>query len=138
MRRTRNAKIVATLGNTPDAVCCALRRITGVLGVPVTVSYTSSGYTSLRAARERPEAPILSLTPHLSTARRLAPVWGLHSVVTKNVATVDEMTETACRIAVSERFAAPGQTLVIAAGVPFGKRGATNLIRVATVEPEHQ
>ena len=35
---------------------------------------------ALRAARERPEAPILSLTPNIATARRLALVWGAHAV----------------------------------------------------------
>ena len=54
-----------------EAVCCAMRRTVALLQAAAIVCYTTSGHTSLRAARERPEAPILSLTPDLAVARRL-------------------------------------------------------------------
>ncbi|HCP55674.1 MAG TPA: pyruvate kinase, partial [Pseudomonas sp.] len=46
-----------------DAISCAIRRISGILPVAALVNYTESGASSLRASRERPKAPILSLTP---------------------------------------------------------------------------
>ena len=52
----------------PDAIFCAMRRVAGLLRLAATVTYTSSGYSSLRAARERPAAPIVSLTPDIRTA----------------------------------------------------------------------
>ena len=58
-----------------EAVCCAMRRTVALLQAAAIVCYTTSGHTSLRAARERPEAPILSLTPDLAVARRLALAW---------------------------------------------------------------
>jgi len=97
------------------------------------VCYTSSGHTSLRVARERPEAPVLSLTPHLRVARRMALAWGIHSVHIEDVADVDQMTAKACAVACQEGFAQGGQTLVVIAGVPFGTPGTTNLMRIATV-----
>ena len=63
-----------------DVICDALRRSAAILPVAALVTYTASGTTALRAARERPAAPILSLTPDLPTARRLALVWGTHAV----------------------------------------------------------
>jgi pyruvate kinase len=117
----------------PDAVCCAMRQVAGLLQVAATVTYTSSGYTSLRAARERPEAPILSLTPDMRTARRLALAWGVHSVHTRDVKDVTEMTDNALDAARREEFAKPGDTLVIIAGVPFAVAGNTNLLRIAQV-----
>jgi pyruvate kinase len=120
-----------------DAICCALRRTAGIIPVAAMVTYTSSGATSLRAARERPVAPILSLTPHLSTARRLALVWGVHSVQTKELERVREMTEYASRAAVEEGFAKTGDAIVIAAGLPFGVKGTTNLLHITRIgEPE--
>jgi pyruvate kinase len=117
----------------PDAICCAMRQVTGLLSVAATVAYTSSGSTSLRAARERPEAPILSLTPDLRTARRLALAWGVHSVHTQDVKDVTEMTEKALEAARREEFAKPGDILVIIAGMPFAVPGNTNLLRIAQV-----
>ena len=55
--------------------------------------------TALRVARERPEAPIIGLTPHLDTARRLAVVWGVHAVVVPEVHSMTEAVNRAARIA---------------------------------------
>lgn len=116
-----------------DAICDALHGIVHTLPVAATVTYTSSGFSTLRAARERPEAPILSLTPSVDTARRLSLVWGIHSVQTPNIQRVQEMVDRACEIAVRESFAAVGDTVVIMAGMPFGISGTTNMLRIAQV-----
>ncbi len=118
---------------TADAISDAMRRIAQTLSVAVAVTYTKSGSSSLRAARERPDSPILSLTPDLTTARRLALVWGVHSVLSEDVDHVEEMVDRACRTAVTEGFANAGERLVIMAGMPFGVSGTTNLLRIARV-----
>jgi pyruvate kinase len=115
-----------------DAVCSAMRCAVSMLHAAAIVCYTRSGHTSLRAARERPESPVLSLTPLLSTARRLALVWGSHSVQIDGVTDVNEMTAVACEVARREGFAAAGQIIVAIAGMPFGIAGTTNLMRIAT------
>ena len=117
-----------------DAVGLAMRNVVDLLGAAATVAYTSSGYSALRMARERPEAPIIGMTPKLGTARKLSLVWGVHPVLTHDVAAVSEMTEFACRTAVREGLARTGQTIVIAAGMPFGTPGTTNLLRIAQIE----
>ena len=116
-----------------EAVVCAMRRAVSLLHAAAIVCYTSSGHTSLRAARERPESPVLSLTPKLQTARRLALVWGVHSVHIADVASAEQMTEVARQIALRDRFAEAGQFIVAIAGMPFGTPGTTNLMRIATV-----
>ncbi len=120
-------------GDVAEAVCCAMRRAVSLLQAAAIVCYTSSGHTSLRAARERPESPVLSLTPNITTARRLALVWGVHSVHIEDVSDVGQMTEIASEIARREHFAQSGQTIVAIAGMPFGTPGTTNLMRIATV-----
>jgi pyruvate kinase len=115
-----------------DAVCSAVRCAVAMLHAAAIVCYTRTGHTSLRAARERPESPVLSLTPIEATARRLALVWGIHSVRIDGVTDVNEMTAVACEIARREGFAVPGQFIVALAGMPFGSAGTTNLMRIAT------
>jgi len=120
-----------------DAICNALQSITGILSSSATVTYTTSGSTSLRAARERPGAPILSITPEVSTARYLAMAWGVHAVVL-DVANEDAdllgVIEAAKDIAVQEEFASSGQAIIVAAGIPFGVSGTTNSLHVGTIE----
>jgi pyruvate kinase len=84
-------------------------------------------------ARERPEAPIICLTPHTATARRMAVVWGLHAMVAADAHSMTEAVTRAIRIAQTEGFAEHGDEIVVAAGVPFGHSGTTNSLRVATV-----
>lgn len=118
-------------GDVAEAICCAMRRAVALLPAVAIVSYTSSGHTSLRASRERPESPVLSLTPSMATARRLALAWGVHSVQIDGVGDVNEMTDVACQVARSEGFAEAGQTIVAIAGMPFGTPGTSNLLRIA-------
>jgi len=135
-RNLIDAQHVEPLPNRGDAICAALRSVTQIVGAMATITYTTSGHTSLRAARERPAAPILSITPRLSTARRLALAWGVHTTVSPDVWNVDEMVAAACRIALREGFAQVGDQVAIAAGMPFGKPGSTNLLRIAEVWPQ--
>lgn len=116
-----------------DAISCAIRRISSILPVAALVNYTESGASSLRASRERPKAPILSLTPSLNTARRLSVAWGVYSVVNERLGKVEEVTGTALEIAQARGMAQRGDTLVITAGEPFGQPGSTNSLRIETL-----
>ena len=127
------ASHTAAAANTPDAICCALRRVAGLLEPAATVAYTSSGFSALRASRERPVAPILALTPQPATARRLALVWGVHAVPFEEVHDVAEMVEHAARAASTLGFGCAGDAVVVIAGLPFGQRGSTNLLHVARI-----
>jgi pyruvate kinase len=119
-----------------DTITSAARQIAETLGLSAIVCYTSSGSTGIRASRERPGVPIIALSPVRKTARRLSLVWGLHCVVTEDAHNIDEMVDRACGIAFGEGFAAPGQRVIITAGVPFGTPGATNLLRIAFIAPD--
>ena len=97
------------------------------------VTYTNTGSTTLRAARERPDVRILCLTPNLDTARRMTLAWGVHPVQTEDAHNFADMVARAVRVARQQRIANPGERLVITAGVPFGTPGATNILRIAYV-----
>ena len=117
-----------------DAISAAACQVARLVGAAAIVSYTTSGATALRAARERPEAPILVLTSNLGTARRLAILWGAHCVHTSDVKNFSDMVQKAVRIAHREKIGQIGQRVVITAGVPFGTPGATNTLRVAWID----
>ena len=113
-----------------DAISCAIRRISNILPVAVLVNYSESGSSTLRAARERPRAPILNLTPNQSTARRLSVAWGVYSIVNDRLHKVEDITSTALAHVRDQGMAEPGDTVVIIAGMPFGQLGSTNSLRI--------
>lgn len=116
-----------------DAIASAARQVGHTIKASAIVTYTSSGFSALRVARERPDVPILGLTLRASTARRLALAWGIHMVHTRtDIKNVAEMVEVATQVAAQD-FAKRGGQIVIVAGVPFGAEGTTNMLRVARV-----
>jgi pyruvate kinase len=117
-----------------DAITAAARQVAETIEAAAIVTYTTSGSTTLRAARERPEVPVLCLTSKLETARRLTLSFGVHAVHTADVKTPDEMVKKAVEIARADGIARIGQRVVITAGVPFGQPGNTNLLRIAVIE----
>ncbi|MFP5077213.1 pyruvate kinase [Rhizobium sp. YIM 134829] len=116
-----------------DAISLAAHQIAETLRLSAIVCYTASGNTGLRTARERPQVPILALSPVIQTARRLSVVWGTHCVVTSDATDLDDMVNRACRIVASEGFGKPGDRIIISAGVPLGTPGATNMLRIAYI-----
>ncbi len=121
-----------------DAISLAARQIAETLRLSAIVTYTSSGTTGLRASRERPNVPIIALSPIVQTARRLSICWGMHCVVTHDATDLDDMVNRACRIVVSEGFGKPGDRIIISAGVPLGTPGATNMLRIAYIGSDGQ
>ncbi len=117
----------------PDAISLAAREIAETLKLSAIVTYTASGNTGLRAARERPQVPIIALSPIVSTARRLSLLWGTHCVVSPDATDLDDMVDRACRIAREEQFGGAGDRIIITAGVPLRTPGATNMLRIAYI-----
>lgn len=113
-----------------DTICQALRHAAASLPATALVTYTSSGSTSLRAARERPPAPILCLTPDQGVARQMTLLWGTQPMVTAQLSRVSDIVTFACEAATTAGLAGPGDIIAIAAGMPFGVSGATNLLRI--------
>jgi len=123
---------------TEDAISAAARQAAGTLNAKAIVTFTTSGATALRAARERPTSPILVMTPNRAIARRLSLAWGLHTVITKDVDSFEEMLAKSKRMAVRHGFGAEGDRIVITAGVPFGTPGATNVMHIAWISAGDQ
>jgi pyruvate kinase len=119
-----------------DAIAAAARQIAETLDLAAIICWTSSGSTGLRVARERSTSPIVAISPKLSTGRWLSLVWGVHCIVAEDAHDLDDMVERACRLACKDGIAAPGQRVIIVAGVPLGTPGATNMLRIAFVAPE--
>lgn len=118
----------------PHAVASATATLAEAVQASAIVTYTTSGTTTARVARKRPAVPILALTPHLATARRLCLMWGAHSVHTDDVDSYEEMTTKAADCAVQEEFARSSDLIVTTAGIPFQMAGNTNNIRVIQIQ----
>ena len=123
----------ATEETPPHAVAAAAADLAEAIQAPVIVAFTSSGTTAARIARKRPVLPILAITPNISISRRLRLLWGVQGFHTKALHGYDAMIAHATETARREQFAQPGNVIVVVFGIPFGKAGTTNNLRVVEV-----
>ena len=77
---------------------------------------------------------MLAVVTEQPVARRLALAWGVHAVHAEDAKTMTEAVTKAARLAREEGFAKTGDTVVVAAGIPFGQAGTTNSLRVTAVK----
>ncbi|MBE7212948.1 MAG: pyruvate kinase, partial [Gluconacetobacter diazotrophicus] len=125
-------------GTTADAIADAAQQVAQSIGAAAIVAYTLSGRSAVRISRERPPCTVLGLCANLPAARRLAAVWGVQSLVVGEhdpAETMAHVVEAAVDLTREAGLARAGDLLVIAAGVPFGRAGTTNTLRVAKVDP---
>ncbi|HWA22922.1 MAG TPA: pyruvate kinase [Caulobacterales bacterium] len=119
---------------TADAISLSAREIAGVLNCATVAAYTSTGSTALRISRERPRCGVMGLSPLLSTARRLCLAWGVRSVVTPDATQLEDMVEAAVATARKLNVAKTGDRIVVVAGIPPGRAGKTNTIRIVRLD----
>jgi len=117
----------------PHAVAAAAADLAQAIGAAAIVAFTSSGTTAARIARKRPEVAILAATPDEKVSRQLCLMWGAHSVRSEDIGSYEEMVRRAVRHATEEDFARPNDLIVVVAGVPFGRAGTTNNLRVVQI-----
>jgi pyruvate kinase len=119
--------------SAPHAVAAAAAGLAEAIGAKAIVGFTSSGTTVARISRKRPSLPILAITPELGVARRMALMWGAHSVASEDIHSYEEMVTIAEATVRSEDFARQGDLVVVVAGIPFGQSGSTNNLRVIRI-----
>lgn len=123
--------------NESDAITCAAREASYILNnVAAIATYTTTGTTTLRAAKERPCHPIVAVTPDIKVARKLAIVWGIYSfaIQSKDFEEFSDVKETILEIVKENGIAKSGENIVITAGYPINSKGRTNIMHTALVE----
>ncbi|NWG03208.1 MAG: pyruvate kinase [Syntrophaceae bacterium] len=120
--------------NLQQAITYAASLLAQDVEAKVITTPTESGSTARWVSRLRPKQPILALSRHLSTVRRLNLCWGVYPILVSEWKDTDEMLERSKRIPKELGMASTGDRIVIIAGVPISIRGTTNLIKVEIVE----
>jgi pyruvate kinase len=115
------------------AIAASASNLAEAIGAKAIVAFTSTGKTAERVSRERPEAPVIAVVPNERVAARAAPLWGVSAAV--DLLSFDEQSLDATLnrvLKASHIEVAAGEPVVIVAGLPFGRPGSTNLVRVWT------
>jgi pyruvate kinase len=122
-----------TAMSTEFAIAAASNAAVSMLGAPVLIVFTKSGFSARVVASHRPSVPILVLTDVPKTFRQMALIWGVIPELVPHCNTYDEMVRLALTAVRRRELARPGDRVVVTAGVPFDVPGTTNLLKVETV-----
>ncbi|MFB9760052.1 pyruvate kinase [Ectobacillus funiculus] len=117
-----------------DAICQSVAHTALSLDVVAIVAPTESGHTAKMISKYRPKSPIIAVSADDRVCRKLALVWGVQAYLAQDpVYSTDEMLEGAIQASKDTGIVKSGDTVVIAAGVPIGETGTTNLMKVHVV-----
>ena len=119
--------------NTAEAIARAAFSVAEIIESNCLVTFSKSGRSIVRVSRMRPDVTLLGLTSDVKVARQNALTWGTLMDVVDDVSTSTEMVDRACRIVKKYNIVPAGSQIIITAGVPFGRVGSTNLMRIATI-----
>lgn len=106
------------------------------LNAKAIISSTVTGHTARVVSKYRPKSPIIAVTTQERTMRQLALVWGVTPVHGLEASSTDELLETALKGGKASGLVAGGDLVVITAGIPLGRSGSTNLVKVSQIPNE--
>jgi pyruvate kinase len=117
----------------PEAIADAAADAARVLRARAIVAFTQSGFSARLISQERPDVPIIALTPFVEVQRRLALSWGVSSRLIRKVETTDEMLEEIEATLLGDGSVRPDDVLIIISGSPMWVTGTTNLLKLHRV-----
>jgi pyruvate kinase len=120
-------------GHVGSAIAHAAASSADELGARVIIAFTESGTTALRCSKARPKVPIIAASPHPEVLRRTALYAGVVPLLVSPGRDTDQMVSNATAAALEGGFVRRGDRVVVVAGVPVGRAGQTNLLKVEVV-----
>jgi pyruvate kinase len=103
------------------------------VGAKYLVTFTQSGDSARRLSRLRAGIPVLAFTPLESTRAELTLSWGIETLLVPMVSHTDDMIRQVDKALTESGRISEGERVVIIAGSPPGRAGATNMLRVRKI-----
>ena len=118
-----------------DVLARSARYLARDLGASAVVAATESGYTALKAAKYRPDVPVIATTPDEGVRRRLVLSWGTtarYAPFTGPGEGADRVIHNAVQAAVDAGVVEGGDTVVVLAGLmtELERANTTNMLKI--------
>ena len=116
-----------------DSISNSVVDVARDVNAKVIIALTESGFTARMISRYKPDQPIAVMTPNKKTVNKVLLSFGCQPFIVKPFKYVSEVIDQVKDFVIKNKYAKKGDKIVIAAGVPFGKVGGTNMIMVQIV-----
>ena len=101
--------------------------------VKAIIAFSNSGKTAKLVSSARPRSKIITISPNINISRQISLLWGVQSVKSRDASNWKDMMKISREIIKKEKFIKKRDLVIITAGLPFGKAGMTNMIRLYKV-----
>jgi pyruvate kinase len=101
--------------------------------VKAIIVFSNSGKSAKLVSAMRPVAKILTISPNINVSRQLSLLWGVQSINSRDAHGWRDMMSISKEIIKKIKFIQKNDFVIITAGLPFGKAGMTNMIRLFKV-----
>ncbi|MDY3947685.1 MAG: pyruvate kinase [Ezakiella sp.] len=118
--------------NTTNAIAEATWRVAKDLNAKSIITATNSGRTSRAISKYKPSQMIVAITESESVQRKLAMEWGVYPIVIKDTKDIDDLFNKGVEL-LKGKYLKEGDLVVLTAGLPFGKSGSTNMLKVEII-----
>ncbi len=112
----------------------SIRRTVDIDDIKAIAAFSETGRCAVNVSNSRTKATIFAFTPNLKTARKLALVWGIKSILVDEIFTFAQMTQIVQNKL--KEVSLEYDKVAIVAGLPFRASGQTNLIHVYKIEKD--
>jgi pyruvate kinase len=129
----RERQIWREPGEVGSAIAHAAAASADELHAQVIIAFTESGTTALRCSKARPRVPVIAASPHPDVLRKTALYAGVIPLLVSPGRDTDEMVSNATAAAARSGLVRSGDRVVVVAGVPVGRPGQTNLLKVEVI-----
>lgn len=104
------------------------------LGANAIITASSSGITPRAISKFKPSIPIIAIAYSHHVMRKLSLEWDVYPVLAPPILSTDNMFNVCSEVAKDAGFVKTGDLAILTAGIPIGKAGSTNLLKVQTIE----
>jgi pyruvate kinase len=101
--------------------------------VKAIIVFSNSGKSAKLVSAMRPAAKILTISPNINVSRQVSLLWGVQSINSRDANGWKDMMSISKEIIKKLKFIKKDDFIIITAGLPFGKAGMTNMIRLYKV-----
>ena len=101
--------------------------------VKAIIVFSNSGKSAKLVSAMRPAAKIITISPNINVSRQVSLLWGVQSVNSRDANGWKDMMSISKEIIKKLKFVKRDDFVVITAGLPFGKAGMTNMVRLYKV-----
>ena len=102
--------------------------------VKAIIVFSNSGRSAKLVSAMRPAAKILTISPNINVSRQVSLLWGVQSINSRDANGWKDMMSISKEIIKKLKFINKNDYVIITAGLPFGKAGMTNMVRLYKVE----